>query len=117
MTVVANITGCCFQASDSSPSDRTSKKSTPESSRTTPIEPLRIKVEDDEYFPDNEGITTPDSSQPSPKARTRKLKGMSYSYLIGFLWIIIQFIHTATYSLLFSAFNKRDIKFLSFFFY
>ena len=66
-----------LQTSDSSPSDRTSKKSTPESSRTTPIEPLRIKVEDEDYFPDNEGIRTPDSSQPSPKSKPRKIKGIA----------------------------------------
>ena len=79
-----------FQTSDSSPpSDRTSKKSTPESSRTTPIEPLRIKVEDEDYFPDNEGVATPDSSQPSPKSKIRRTKGLDfrslYSFMVTFL--------------------------------
>ncbi|XP_065071304.1 bromodomain-containing protein DDB_G0280777-like [Rhopilema esculentum] len=60
---------------DSSPTGKISKKSTPDSSRTTPIEPLRIKVEDEDYFPDNEGMATPDSSQPSPRARIKKTKG------------------------------------------
>lgn len=63
------------KTAESSPGDTTSKKSTPESSRTTPVEPLRIKVEDEEYFPDNDGIATPDSSQPSPKSKSRRIKG------------------------------------------
>ena len=104
----ANSVFSIMQTTDSSPSDKTSKKSTPDSSRTTPVEPLRIKVEDEDYFPDNEGIATPDSSQPSPRARSRKSKGTSRAV---FSFYILPIHSTTTWVALFGQLSFALLSF------
>ncbi len=62
--------------------DNASKKGKMSGSHQSSIEPLHIKVEDEDYMPDNESGATPDSSQTSPHGRNRKLKGTCKTLLL-----------------------------------